>query len=79
MVHLDLESRVNAAVTDMAWLAVPMDYWYAVLQNVVTPAALVWLYLTHRCGYARRRTALVISSVLGLFGYVLFPRRHLDC
>ncbi len=73
MVHLDVESRVNAAVTDMAWLAVPMDYWYAVLHYVVTPAALVWLYLTHRSGYARRRNALVISSILGLFGYVLFP------
>ena len=73
MVHLDVESRVNAAVTDMAWLAVPMDYWYAVLHYVVTPAALVWLYLTHRSGYARRRNALVISSILGLFGYLLFP------
>ena len=73
MVHLDVESRVNTAVTDMAWLAVPMDYWYAVLHYVVTPAALVWLYLTHRSGYARRRNALVISSILGLFGYLLFP------
>ena len=73
MVHLDVESQVNAAVTDMAWLAVPMDYWYAVLHYVVTPAALVWLYLTHRSGYARRRNALVISSILGLFGYLLFP------
>ena len=73
MVHLDVESQINAAVTDMAWLAVPMDYWYAVLHYVVTPAALVWLYLTHRSGYARRRNALVISSILGLFGYLLFP------
>ncbi len=72
-VHLDIESRLNAAVTDAAWLAVPMDYWYAVLHYVVTPAALGWLYWRHRSSYTRCRNALVVSSTLGLVGYCLFP------
>ncbi len=72
-VHLDVESQLNAAVTDLAWLAVPMDYWYAVLHYVVTPAALGWLYLRRRSAYARCRNAIVIASVLGLLGYLLFP------
>ena len=46
MVHIDVESQLNAAVTDMAWLAVPMDYWYAVLHYVVTPTALALALLS---------------------------------
>jgi len=72
-VHLDIESRLNATVTDLAWLAVPMDYWYAVLHYVVTPVALVWLYLRQRSRYTRCRNAIVIASVLALIGYLLFP------
>ncbi len=72
-VHLDVESQLNAAVTDLAWLAVPMDYWYALLHYVVTPAALGWLYFRQRSRYTRCRNAIVISSVLGLLGYLCFP------
>ncbi len=72
-VHLDVESQLNAAVTDLAWLAVPMDYWYALLHYVVTPAALGWLYFRQRSSYTRCRNALVISSLLGLLGYLFFP------
>ena len=75
-VHLDVESQLNAAVTDLAWLAVPMDYWYALLHYVVTPAALGWLYFRQRSRYTRCRNAIVISSVLGLLGYLSSrPRR----
>ncbi len=73
MVHIDIESQLNAAVTDMAWLAVPMDYWYAVLHYVVTPTALGWLYCRQRSSYTRCRNPLVISSTLGLLGYCVFP------
>jgi PAP2 superfamily len=72
-VHLDVESRLNGAVTDMAWLAVPMDYWYAVLHYLVTPAALGWIYCRRRSSYSRCRNAIVISSALGLLGYFFFP------
>jgi hypothetical protein len=72
-VHIDVESRLNAAVTDLAWLAVPMDYWYAVLHYVVTPAALGWLYFRQRSRYSRCRNAIVVASLLGLLGFLLFP------
>jgi hypothetical protein len=72
-VHLDVESQLNATVTELAWLAVPMDYWYALLHYVVTPAALGWLYFRQRSRYTRCRNAIVIASVLGLLGYLLFP------
>ncbi len=73
VLHLDVESRLNAAVTDVAWLAVPMDYWYAVLHYVVTPAALAWVYCRRRGDYARCRNAIVAASAVGLLGYLLFP------
>jgi hypothetical protein len=73
VLHLDVERRLNAAITDVTWLAVPMDYWYAVLHYVVTPAALAWVYCKSRGDYARRRNALVFASALGLLGYLLFP------
>jgi hypothetical protein len=73
MFHVDVESRLNQAIADVYWLAVPMDYWYSVLHYVVTPAALVWLYLRHRADYPRARNALVITSGLGLVGYLLSP------
>jgi PAP2 superfamily len=73
MVHLDVESWLNQRITDVAWLAVPMDYWYSVLHYVVTPAVLGWLYLKHRSEYPRARNALVIASGLGLLGYLCLP------
>jgi hypothetical protein len=72
-VHLDVEMRLNQAVSGVAWLAVPMDYWYAVLHYVVTPAALAWLYCRNRGSYARARNAIVVASALGLLGYFFFP------
>jgi len=71
--HLDVESWLNHATSDLAWLAVPMDFWYAVLHYLVTPVALGWLYLRRRSDYGRARTALVVSSVLALGCYLLLP------
>jgi hypothetical protein len=71
--HIDVESWLNHATADIGWLALPMDYWYSVLHYVVTPAVLVWLYLRHRTGYPRARNALVITSGLGLIGYLISP------
>jgi hypothetical protein len=73
LVHLDVESQVNAAVTQMAWIAVPMDYWYALLHYLVTPAALGWLYWAQHTAYPRYRNVIVVSSALGLLGYLFFP------
>lgn len=73
MVHIDVESWLNLNTTDVAWLAVTMDYWYTVLHYTVTPAVLVWLYLRRRHQYPLARNALVITSGLGLLGYLSSP------
>ena len=39
----------------------------------MTPAILVWLFLRHRGLYGRARTALVLTSAIGLVGFLLYP------
>ncbi len=71
--HLDVESSLNRGVSDLTWLAVPMDYWYCALHYLVTPVVLGWMYFRRPDRYARARNGIVIASGLGLIGYLLFP------
>lgn len=73
LMHLDVESWLNHALTPITQIAVPMSFWYASLHYVVTPAVLVFLFVRHRGEYARARNAIVIGSAIGLVCYVLFP------
>jgi hypothetical protein len=73
VLHLDVESALNRAVSGVAWLAVPMDYWYCALHYLVTPVVLGWLYFRRPAAYGRARNAIVIASALGLLGYLAFP------
>lgn len=71
--HLDVESSVNHAVSAHAWIAVPMSLWYASLHYLVTPAALIWIYLRNPESYARARNVLAVATGLGLLGFLLAP------
>ena len=71
--HLDVEAATNVFVSSTVWLAAPVSYWYAALHYLVTPAVLVWLFLRHRSCYGRARTALVLTSAIGLVGFLLYP------
>ena len=71
--HLDVESWLNHAVSPIAWIGVPMAFWYALLHYVVTPAVLVFVFVRRRTDYSRARNALVIGSALGLLVYLLIP------
>jgi hypothetical protein len=73
LLHLDVESWLNHAVTPISQIAVPMSFWYASLHYVVTPAVLVFLFVRHRAEYPRARNAIVIGSAIGLVCYVLWP------
>ncbi len=73
LLHLDVESWLNHAVTPVSQLAVPMSFWYASLHYLVTPAVLVFLFVRHRAEYPRARNAIVIGSAIGLACYVLWP------
>lgn len=71
--HLDPERVLNVGLAHATWLAVAASYFYSVMHYVVTPAVLVWMYRRHRDNYGQARTALAISTVLGLVGYLLLP------
>ena len=71
--NLDFEAATNAVVSSTVWLAAPASYWYAALHYLVTPAVLAWLFLRHRGHYNQARTGLVLTSVIGLAGFLLYP------
>lgn len=73
LLHLDVESWLNHALTPLSQVAVPMSFWYASLHYLVTPAVLVFLFVRHRAEYPRARNAIVIGSAIGLVCYVLWP------
>ena len=71
--HLDPEPVLNSALHHFTLLAVVASYFYSVMHYLVTPAVLVWLFRRHRAEYGRARTALAISTALGLVGYLFLP------
>jgi hypothetical protein len=73
MLGLDWEHDLNRVVAAHSWLAQPLDYDYATLHFVVTPAVLVWIFARHPQVYRRVRTALVSTTVLCLGVFFLYP------
>jgi hypothetical protein len=73
LLHLDLESSVNSALSAVPSIAVPMSFWYASLHYIVTPAVLAFIFWKHRSDYRRARNGLVIGSAIGLAAYVVIP------
>lgn len=71
--HLDIEARLNSALSAIPSIAVPMSFWYAALHYLVTPAVLAFIFWKHRSDYRRARNGLVIGSAIGLVAYVLIP------
>lgn len=71
--HLDPERVLNGAIGHITWIAVAASYFYSLMHYVVTPAVLVWMYRKHRAAYGPARTALALSTALGLVGYLLLP------
>jgi len=71
--HLDPERVLNQGLHHALFLAVVASYFYSIMHYLVTPAVLVWLYRSHRAEYGRARTALAISTALGLDGYLTLP------
>jgi hypothetical protein len=73
MWHLSPERVLNGAIANVTWVAVAASYFYSLMHYVVTPIVLVWMYRKHREAYGRARTALALSTLLGLIGYALLP------
>lgn len=72
-IGLDVEHGLNAAVSQITWLAVGSSYWYGSLHYLVTGTVLVLLYLRRPLIYPAARTALMGATLLALFGYVFYP------
>ncbi|MBN9620953.1 MAG: phosphatase PAP2 family protein [Actinobacteria bacterium] len=71
--HISPEHVLNEALSNVTFIAVVASYFYSVMHYIVTPIVLVWMYRSHREHYGRARTALAISTGLGLVGYLLLP------
>src|SRR3954467_5860992 len=71
--HLAPEIGLNGLVSSHRVLAVALDYHYATLHYVVTPAVLVWLVVTRPDRYRHARRILLLSTIIGLIVFWLAP------
>jgi PAP2 superfamily len=71
--HLAPERVLNHALHQDTFFAVISSYFYSLMHYLVTPVVLIWLYRKHRVNYGPARTALAISTAIGLVGYLLLP------
>lgn len=73
--HLDVERSVNlfVAAPGARPLAVFADYFYSVSHFAVTIAVLLWLYLARPDVYRRARWVLMVTTLVGLIGFWLYP------
>lgn len=71
--NLDPEQILTKALISVTPLAVAAAYFYSTMHYVITPLVLVWIYRSHKSAYRPARTALAISTLIGLVGYYLLP------
>lgn len=70
---LDVERWLNDLFHAYRALEVSAGFYYAVAHYAVTAAVLLWLWVRRRSQYGPARTALAISSVVALVGFMAFP------
>ncbi|MCC9305923.1 phosphatase PAP2 family protein [Kitasatospora sp. RB6PN24] len=72
---LDLspEHWLNRAFAEHSWLGAPADYVYSLLHYAITAVVLIWLWRYRRAHYTHARTWLLLTTALGLVGFVAFP------
>jgi hypothetical protein len=71
--HVAYERSLNQLLWHHLPLAVAASYLYATLHYTLTPAVLVWMYRRHPGSYRAARTTLLLATLLGLTGFLLFP------
>ncbi|MGF1425929.1 phosphatase PAP2 family protein [Kitasatospora sp. LaBMicrA B282] len=72
-VGLSPEHWVNHAFAAHPWLGIPADFVYSTLHYAVTAAVLFWVWRFRREHYAHARTWLLLTTTLGLVGFVAYP------
>jgi len=71
--HLNFELSINHFVANHEWLAQFLDYYYATMHFIVTIAVMVWLFVKRPHIYRGARTALFVTTLVGLLGFYLYP------
>jgi hypothetical protein len=70
---LNFELSVNKFVAAHAFIAQPMDYYYATLHFVITIGVLVWVFVAHPSIYRGARTVLFSTTIIALGGFYFYP------
>jgi hypothetical protein len=73
LLHVNVELSINRLFTDVRWLGVSANYYYASLHFVLTIGLLVWLYIRHPERYVFYRRLIFATTVLALIGFWLYP------
>jgi len=71
--HVFVEPEVQRALAHAHWLTTFFGIGYASFQLGITGLVLLWLYWWHPNVFPRVRTLLIVTSLLALVGFVLFP------
>ncbi|TWE10081.1 PAP2 superfamily protein [Rudaeicoccus suwonensis] len=71
--HWDVELSINHFVVHHEWLAQIANYDYSFFHLPVTAGVLIWLFWRHRRVYRTARMVLLLTTLLGLIGFWIFP------
>ena len=71
--NLDVEPAFNTAMAGVRWLSFAAAAWYALMHFVVTIGVLVWLWRSHPLRYRAARSVLMITNLVALVGFWLYP------
>lgn len=71
--HINFELSANLWATQQKALTLLASYWYQFAHLSVTIAVLVWCWWRRADSYRRARNALVLTNVLGLAIFLVYP------
>jgi hypothetical protein len=71
--HLAFEPTLNSLASRLTVLGVVAAYWYSLLHYIVTISVLVWVRRRRPLLYRRSRDILILTTLLGLVGFWLYP------
>jgi hypothetical protein len=73
LMHLDIEPTLNHLAAAHAALAEATGYYYGLLNFIITPLVLAWLWLRRPAAFGRLRSALVLSTTAANLVFWTWP------
>jgi hypothetical protein len=71
--HIAIERPLNQLFSDVSWLGIAANYYYATLHFVVTIGVLGWLYFRRPDRYPMYRWMMFGTTLVALVGFWLYP------